>query len=434
MKLLKFCNIKNIFETRTAASLGIPFLGYHLISENDFARYDDIKYCIQELRNYYPNTKAILVTKERDTKKLSSLIREIEFDGVQLHYPNSDNQAAVLKGKFGNKFIVFQVISPESKDFFPTQADYVLLDKSYLGGTGLQTSNEDIQKILNRLKDNKILLAGGISSANLYQYLDFLVDGFDVQSAIKSDRCTNRENTDYFKMGTLAKLLGYKMALSSGRVGFAIQDIKQQSQQLFVEASDSNVDFFHIDITDGFVGIPTDIPKAKELLETVTTTNSHLKIQTHLFVSSQEKLESISRQLGLDDRQNHDVFLHLNKDNYSNFSTDFKEKEGVFFAVDVKDVIDEQFPWEEFVKEQLIVCLDSRQHNDRVQNLNRGLKLIRYSTKFQTMITLDRSVDNEVVLGLEDTSGLNVVCGSYMRENIKERYQLLKRYLHGKNR
>jgi len=186
MKLLKFCNIKNIFETRTAASLGVPFLGYHLISENDFARYDDIKYCVQELRNYYPTTKAILVTKERDTKKLSSLIREIEFDGIQLHYPNSNNQAAALKGEFGNKFIVFQVISLESKDFFPTQADYVLLDKSYLGGTGLQISNKDVQKMLNRLKNNKILLAGGISSTNLYRYLDFPVDGFDVQSAIKT--------------------------------------------------------------------------------------------------------------------------------------------------------------------------------------------------------------------------------------------------------
>jgi len=236
MKLLKFCNIKNIFETRTAASLGVPFLGYHLISENDFARYDDIKYCVQELRNYYPTTKAILVTKERDTKKLSSLIREIEFDGIQLHYPNSNNQAAALKGEFGNKFIVFQVISLESKDFFPTQADYVLLDKSYLGGTGLQISNKDVQKMLNRLKNNKILLAGGISSTNLYRYLDFPVDGFDVQSAIKTDHCTNRENTDYSKMDTLAKLLGYKMASYSGRVGFVIQNIEQQNQQLFVEA------------------------------------------------------------------------------------------------------------------------------------------------------------------------------------------------------
>ncbi|PIP31596.1 hypothetical protein COX24_02725 [bacterium (Candidatus Gribaldobacteria) CG23_combo_of_CG06-09_8_20_14_all_37_87_8] len=434
MKLLKFCNIKNIFETRTAASLGVPFLGYHLISENDFARYDDIKYCVQELRNYYPTTKAILVTKERDTKKLSSLIREIEFDGIQLHYPNSNNQAAALKGEFGNKFIVFQVISLESKDFFPTQADYVLLDKSYLGGTGLQISNKDVQKMLNRLKNNKILLAGGISSTNLYRYLDFPVDGFDVQSAIKTDHCTNRENTDYSKMDTLAKLLGYKMASYSGRVGFVIQNIEQQNQQLFVEALDSNVDFFHIDITDGLVGIPTDIPKTRELLETVAATNSHLKIQTHLFLSSQEKFENISLQLGLEDRQNHDVFLHVNKDNYSNFSIDFLKKEGVFFALDIKDITDELFPWEHFVKEQLIVCLDSRQHNNRIQNLNRGLKLIQYSIKLQTIITLDRSVNNEVILGLEDTIALNVVCGSYMRENIKEHYQLLKRYLHGKIR
>ncbi len=66
MKLLKICNIKNIFETRTAGLMGIPFLGYHLISESDFARKNTIKKCVRELRMYYPNTKAILVTKEMD--------------------------------------------------------------------------------------------------------------------------------------------------------------------------------------------------------------------------------------------------------------------------------------------------------------------------------------------------------------------------------
>ena len=98
MKLLKFCNIKNIYETRTAASLGIPLLGYHLISASDFARLNDIKQCVRELRSYYPISKAILVTKERDIEKVISIVNELEFDGVQLHYNDSNIQASTLKG------------------------------------------------------------------------------------------------------------------------------------------------------------------------------------------------------------------------------------------------------------------------------------------------------------------------------------------------
>ena len=77
--------------------------------------------------------------------------------------------------------------------------------------------------------------------------------------------------------------------------------------------------------------------------------------------------------------------------------------------------------------------MQSREHLDRIDNLNRGLKLIRYSTKIKPIISIERSVDYEVVLGLEDKNSINVVCGSYLRENIADRYKLLKEYLYGKN-
>src|SRR5579872_1972297 len=101
MKTLKLCNIKNIYETRTAGRLGVPFLGYHLISDNDFRRGSTIKACVAELRQFFPETKSILVTKERDAAVLSSLIQDFEFDGIQLHYDGSNAQATALRGRFG---------------------------------------------------------------------------------------------------------------------------------------------------------------------------------------------------------------------------------------------------------------------------------------------------------------------------------------------
>jgi len=106
----------------------------------------------------------------------------------------------------------------------------------------------------------------------------------------------------------------------------------------------------------------------------------------------------------------------------------------VYFGLDIRDVIDESFPWEQFVKKQLLVCLQSKEYEDRILNLNSGLKLIKYSTREQPIITLDRSINDEVVLNLGNADLINVVCGSYLRDDIKERYKILKKYLNEKDK
>lgn len=433
MKLLKLCNIKNIQEARTAGSLGIPFLGFHLISENDFQRYDEIKKCIKELRSYYPKTKAILVTKETNHKKLFKIINDVEVDGVQLHYFDSSIVASKLKSRYGDKFIVIQVVSPESKNFNIDFSDYLILDKSYVGGTGKRISFNEVENKLNELKSKEILLAGGVSHSNIYQYTSLPIAGLDIQSAIKSEKSNNTENTDYLKIVSLANLLGYKTSTFGGLVGFAVQDIKQENQELYLEAIKNSVDFFHIDISDGFVGKNTNLIQIKKLINLIRKTNSHIKIQAHFFISSQASYDSLKKELDLDKYSNVEVFIHINRDNYLNFESNFVKGEKVFFSLDVKDVIDELYPWEQFIKSQLLICLQSKNHDDRIQNLNRALKLVRYSTKKQLTITLDRSVDNKVVFFLDNVKLTNVVCGTYLRENMHDHYQLLKELINVKS-
>ena len=435
MKLLKFCNLKNIYETRTAAILGIPLLGFHLISENDFKRQDSIKSCIRELRNFYPNTKSILVTKEKDINILTKLVKEFEFDGVQLHYPDSNQQAVTLKSSFGKQFIVIQVMTPENENFSPSQCDYLIIDKSYLGGTATQLSQDKLNQILKRAVDSKtkILLAGGISPANIFQFLDLPIDGFDVQSYLKSDNPNDFENIDYQKMKILSGLLGYLPTPPKLQVGFVVQDINQENSDLCRTAIKANVDFFHIDISDGFVGVKTGLPATQSLLNQIIKTNSHINLQLHFFVSSEEIFKSVfSNYLSPELLPNKTIFIHINRDNYSNFNHEFIHDKNIFFALDVKDIIDETFPWEQFIKTQLLICLQSTNHPDRVSNLNQGLKLIKYSTTINPVITIDRSIDYDVIQNLENLSNLNVVCGTYLREDINNRYQLIKNYFYAK--
>ena len=433
MKKLKICNVKNIYETRTAGHLEIPFLGFHLISTNDFARISSIKDCVRELREYFPSSKAILVTKEKDIKKLISTIKEVEFDGAQLHYENSDVQAGSLKSYFGNSFIVIQVVTSEKKELAGIDSDYILLDRSYLGGTGKQISLLELKSILGRNSDRKVILAGGISPANIHQYLNLPIMGFDIQSYLKSENASSTENIDYLKLKNTANLLGYKLTDNAKQVGFAVQDIKQENQNMFIRAFDVGVDFFHIDISDGFVGEPTDIKKSNELIDTILSTNSHLVLQLHLFVSSQKKYEEFLGKLPRLFRNNSKTFIHINRDNYANFDSKFIKKPEVFFGLDVKDIIDETYPWEQFIKSDIILCMQSIQHADRIINLNRALKLIRYASKTKPIITLDRGIDFEVIIKLENTKNINVACGSYLRNNIRQNYRRLKDYLNEEN-
>lgn len=134
---LKFCNLKDIYETRTAASFGADYIGFHLISENDFKRTDTIKSCVTELRMYFPKTKSVLVTKETDIQLLVKLIDDIEFDVVQLHYEKSNDIIAKLRGYYGNQIEIIQVVTLETeKAELSSEADFYILDRSYTGGTG----------------------------------------------------------------------------------------------------------------------------------------------------------------------------------------------------------------------------------------------------------------------------------------------------------
>lgn len=432
--ILKFCNIKNIFETRIAGKLKIPYLGFHLVSENDFKRLPIIKSCVRELRSYFPTTIPVLITKERKTSEIIELINQIEFGAVQLHYPDSDEQISSLRGTFGKNIEIFQVITPDQNCQVNSDADITILDKSFIGGTSRQIDASSLSVLLEKIKGNKILLAGGISMNNVHNYEDLNISGFDIQSSLKSEATGKFENTNYNRMLDTAKILGYGLNDQSGQVGFAIQDIFQNNSDLLEPALEGQVDFLHVDISDGFVVKETDLNSTGALIAKIRNMSTHIPIQLHIFAKSEDSVLNILNQLKItSEQENTRTFVHINRDNFQYFGKAFTAHDEVYFSVDVKDLIDELFPWEQFIKKHIFICLQSKEHKDRVQNLNQGLKMINYSSKHQTTITMDRGIDFETVLGVENLTNLNFVCGTYLRENISRNYALLKQFIANEN-
>jgi len=432
VKHLKVCNVKNIYETRTLGRMGIPFLGYHLISEHDFGRTEAIKRCTSELRNYYKNSKSILVTKEKNIFEIKRLVKEFEFDGVQFHFEDSQSQIKALRTEFENGLIIFQVISPQSLDMtVAPDADYVILDKSFMGGTGTEIGKETAAELIKKIDSKKILLAGGINSNNITEYLNLDIMGFDVQSSVKSTNSNSTENIDYNKLVELGNRLGYKDTPITNGVGFVALDINQQNFEITEEALKIGVDLIHLDITESEIGAKTNFEVSNNLIDFISNYNSHIPVQLHMFTHSANSYSELISNINVNKLMNKGIFLHINRDNYQNFNQEFFSKNEIYFGLDVKDIIDDVLEWEDYIKEQTILCLQSPDNPARLENLNNALKLIKYISPNSTVVTIDRGLDFRITFNLVNDINLNAVYGSNLRADIPNRFYLLKKMLYG---
>lgn len=432
-KLIKICDIKNIYETRTLGKYQVNYVGYHLISKNDFCRYDQIKQCIRELKMYYPKTKSILVTKEQDFAVLKKIINEIEFDGIQLHFPiNKTHLIKAIRGEFGKNFLIIQVLIKQTVEGVVNDANFNILDNSYLGGTGKKIKFNEIESLANRGKINNSLVAGGISSETIDKYLDLNIKGFDVQSSVKKIPGSSTENTDFNKVEELVQKLGFARTDNNGQIGFSIQDVFQNNSELLQDALVANIDFLHIDVSDGFIGNKTDIKKTLLLVNKIKKTNSHIPIQFHFYCQTLNSFSSYFTALvGSKHVDNLSFFAHINRDNDKKMRKALsKNLPNLFFSLDVKDIIDDTYPWEKYIKDRCILCVQSKKHNDRVFNVNRSIKLLKYSAPSLKSVTIDRGIEPRIIYELEDKSMISLVSGSYLSSDLSTKYKLLKEMLY----
>lgn len=215
--------------------------------------------------------------------------------------------------------------------------------------------------------------------------------------------------------------------LIKSSVGFAIQDIKQKNQEMLSNIFKSNIDFLHVDVSDGFAGIKSNIATTHNLLEKINLniTNRNGPVQIHLFVLNEDGYNRFVKLLELNKHRNILKFLHVNRDNYKNFSKELLNNPDIYFGVDVRDILDDLLPNEFYLKKQLIICLQSKEDDLRINNFNIAFdKLIQVNK--DVIVTVDRSIDYDSLKKIEKAKGLNVVAGSYLKMDIVKGYDLLK--------
>lgn len=419
--MLKICDIKNIQELKTLHERGVEFVGFHLITQNDFKRKRVIQNCIEYLHSISSRTKAILITKEKNYQKLKKIIDKFEFDGIQLHYQNSKSNINKLRAEFNKDFIIFEVISTKSKSFKKNSfANFLLLDSSFVGGTGKTSNPKDLERILNLPDKSDIFLAGGIREESIPNLQKFGFVNFDIQSGVKTARQTLYENINFNKLTSLLDLLNYKH-INTARIGTSVKNKKEITKFI------NFVDFLHLDISDGFVGEKSDTTWLKKMFKYISSVNSHIHIQVHIFAKDSHSVEKILNEIGFEESNPLvEIFIHINKDNYIDISNNY------FPALDVSDILDETFPIEMFFKEKILICLQNKRNSQRVYNLNLAIKYILGNSKNIKSLYIDRGVDLNVIESLDSVQNINPVIGTYFMSNGYEKYKLIKEIIYAK--
>ena len=200
--LVKVCRVFDIETAEKLARLGVQFIGLHAIfdrpnPQNTLA-YNQL---INTMRDSYPRTRTVLVTRLTEPKKLAQIYRKAPTDFVQISgpCPRSAKIKFLELAQAVNKNVkIFNVISASenlkinSEDII---GNYVVIDKEFAGGTGKLIPKQTVSALTHALKGKTILLAGGVGRVDARQHIAGLsVDGIDVMSSLEFSKDDKRKD------------------------------------------------------------------------------------------------------------------------------------------------------------------------------------------------------------------------------------------------
>lgn len=295
MRLLKISNVKNIYEARTLAEQGVDFIGLHLVTRGHLDRIPVFQQINHMLANEFPNTKSILVTKERSVERIIELLRRTGCNGVEPHYPPVPGLFAMLRSYFGKSLIIMgvtsPVISPKPNEF--TLSNYVIVNKNYVGGTGERIPYPTIQQMVDLYKDQNVMLAGGID-LDAIRKLRVVghITGYDIQTAVMSDDQDIFENIDRKKaIDIIQAVKGKNNSVSS---------LNPPKPQL-VEPDQNPENLFNRYYSFKFEVNPTNYAKTIKTIKEFAKLNSHLVIEvkanSDTFEETQKALKNVADKI-----------------------------------------------------------------------------------------------------------------------------------------
>lgn len=183
MTKIKICGITNQKDYDDVISLGADFAGFVFYPRSP--RYIAPEEAGKITSNLKGDCKRVGVFVNEEPERIKEIYKTADLDIVQLHGDETRDYCVNLKLPLWKAVRVKDEYSLNSVDEYV--CDVVLLDSysnKHYGGTGKVIEFEKIKDISKFNK--KIIIAGGVSSENLAEFLQLGVYGVDISSSIES--------------------------------------------------------------------------------------------------------------------------------------------------------------------------------------------------------------------------------------------------------
>lgn len=225
---VKICKIIDVHTAMVLDSLSVDFIGLHAIWELNPDKEALYKNIIKAVKK----TKPVIVTRTKDFNVLGKIVNSLRPDFIQLHSNWNREELKKLKFSFELKqhYIpkIIGVVALENSssirliDEIFDLVDFILFDRSFRGGTGIQIEENILRNSIQIIKSYGVpfFIAGGLTPENVGHYVkSYKPYGVDVQSGVEIDGAPGFK--DYIKVKKFVEEVRKYEALAFDRQNFA---------------------------------------------------------------------------------------------------------------------------------------------------------------------------------------------------------------------
>lgn len=304
MAIVKICRVTDIHTARLCGDLRVDMIGLHAIHGLDATQEIAYARIVKELREFYPETVPVLVTKITEASELSACIAKTGITRIQLHIPLrysllkqliSDTETQLKK-----KLEVIATVGAEEVDAaerlqeFDGKVDFVLIDTSYRGGTGRQVEPSLLAPLIAQVKLTPVLIAGGLNTENVGSLVRLLSPhGVDVQTGLErklpkhaKDPLQLVQFVDNARFGkTDTHMSSPLLAATRSLVSLAVTQVAEEAlAETINKFKTTDIDLIHADFSDGSIAsrFQASPLRAVEMLEALAPC---LPYDVHLFLA-----------------------------------------------------------------------------------------------------------------------------------------------------
>ena len=193
MEYIKICGLKKSEDIKLCAENGATAIGfiYNVPASPRNLEKIEINNLINNLSD---EVFSVVVSKPQNVEELKKLMEEVEVNYYQIHSNFKENQLKNLSTELKKKIILALKLNQDNKEEvikkindIHNQFFAILIDNSEGHGNTLDVNL--VKELLDKTKDAKIILAGGISINNIEDIILKLNPyGIDASSSLESEK------------------------------------------------------------------------------------------------------------------------------------------------------------------------------------------------------------------------------------------------------